>query len=297
VLSVCIIQPNIPQAEKWRPENRDKIITKMLSLTRQAARRNPGLVVWPEASLPLLLERKPLLRGELQQIVDQSSFTLLLGGPRYLIPAGGKRKRLYNAIFCFRPHRPVATYDKVKLVPYGEFTPLAEFFPFIGKLVPGLNYSAGSKIRLFALPDYNIAPSICFEGVFPAFTARFFAAGANLLVNLTNDAWFGDSPGPRQHLLNIRLRALENRTWIVRCANTGISAVIDPAGRIIKHLPLNQAGILDATLHPASGPTFYARHPSWPLFAAGLLLLFFGACRRMRKRRRPTSQSRPQSRS
>ena len=270
---ILVVQPNIPQAEKWRPENREKIIAGMFSLTRNGLTEKPDLVVWPEAALPLLLERKTTLRKRIQALVDEHDCALMLGGPRYIQEPGEASPKLYNAVFFFAPHQPVAVYNKIKLVPYGEFTPLADFFPFIGKLVPGLNYSAGTRLCTFAWKKLEIAPSVCFEGVFPAFTAGFFKTGANLLVNLTNDAWFGDSPGPRQHLLNIRLRALENRTWIVRCANTGISAVINPHGEIVKFLPLNQEGLILAEVQPAAGPTFYARHPELPPAGAGILLL------------------------
>ncbi|MEA3348156.1 MAG: apolipoprotein N-acyltransferase, partial [Pseudomonadota bacterium] len=171
--------------------------------------------------------------------------------------------------------------NKIKLVPYGEFTPLAEFFPFISKIVPGLDYTSGDKIHNFSLKQLKIAPSVCFEGVFPAFTARFFKAGANLLINLTNDAWFGDSPGPRQHLLNVRLRALENRCYIIRCANTGISAIINPQGEIEHQLPLNREGLIETVITPSRETTFFARHPNLPTIGAGftvllsLLIIFF----------------------
>jgi len=288
-VKVCIIQPNIPQAEKWQPGNRKKIVARMFAMTREGLRTRPQLVVWPEASLPLLLETKPALIEQLRKLVDDNGCALMLGGPRYLDQPGNRPdypscKKLYNAVFFFSPGRPPAVYNKIKLVPYGEYTPLADFFPFIGKLVPGLNYSAGRKKTIFSWKGLKIAPSVCFEGVFPAFTADFFAAGANLLVNLTNDAWFGDSPGPRQHLRNLRLRALENRCWIVRSANTGISAVIDPGGRIVASIPLNQQGILETEIHPSPGPTFYARHPRLPLWTA-LALLLGGGIRRLAARR------------
>ncbi len=288
-IRVCIIQPNIPQVEKWQPENREKIIARMFAMTRTGLRRHPQLVVWPEASLPLLLEKRPVLMGRLQQLVNENGCALMLGGPRYLDQPGRRpgsptSGKLYNAIFFFTPGRPPEVYNKIKLVPYGEYTPLADFFPFIGKLVPGLNYSAGRGKKIFSWKGLRIAPSVCFEGVFPAFTAEFFAAGANLLVNLTNDAWFGDSPGPRQHLRNLRLRALENRCWIARSANTGISAIIAPGGRIVAFIPLNQQGILEAEIHPAPGPTFYARHPRLPLWAA-LALLLGGGIRRLAARK------------
>ncbi|MBN2809426.1 MAG: apolipoprotein N-acyltransferase [Deltaproteobacteria bacterium] len=285
-ISVAVIQPNIPQKDKWLPENREIIIAKMIAMTQQSLDAKPDLIVWPEAALPLLLEREETLNDRLQELVNQHHTGLMLGGPRYVAepPANlqaESRKKLYNAIFLFTPKNPVQIYNKIKLVPYGEFTPLAEFFPFISKIVPGLDYSAGSKIKNLALKNLKIAPSVCFEGVFPAFTARFFGAGANFLANLTNDAWFGDSPGPRQHLLNIRLRALENNCFIVRCANTGISAIINPQGKIEQQLPLNQEGIIAARVSPVTNPTFFARHPDLTTIVAGfialasLLIIFF----------------------
>ena len=289
---IVVIQPNIPQKEKWLPENREKIIEKMIAMTQQSLKDKPDLIIWPEAALPLLLEKETALCDRLQKLVEQEQASLMLGGPRYItVPlknqAEEMQKRLYNAIFLFTPDNRRQFYNKIKLVPYGEFIPLAEFFPFISKIVPGLDYSAGDEIHNFTLKQLNIAPSVCFEGVFPAFSARFFGAGANILINLTNDAWFGDSPGPRQHLLNIRLRALENRCYIVRCANTGISAIINPQGEIEQHLPLNQEGLIEALVTPGKKATFFARHPALPTTVAGLVLLlpllmiFF--CRRQLK--------------
>ncbi len=275
---IVIIQPNIPQKEKWVPENREKIIEKMIAMTRQGLNSKPDLVIWPEAALPLLLEKETALCNRLQELVRKEQTSLMLGGPRYItVPlknqAEEMQKRLYNSIFLFTPDKPLQVYNKIKLVPYGEFTPLAKFFPFISKIVPGLSYSPGDNIHNFTLKELNISPSVCFEGVFPAFTARFFGAGANILINLTNDAWFGDSPGPRQHLLNIRLRALENHCYIVRCANTGISAIISPQGEVEQHLPLNQEGLIEALVTPGKEATFFARHPDLPTTVAGIVLL------------------------
>ncbi|MCD6534703.1 MAG: apolipoprotein N-acyltransferase [Deltaproteobacteria bacterium] len=286
---IVIVQPNIPQKEKWRPENRDKIIEKMIAMTRKGLKYRPDLIVWPEAALPLLLEKEMVISNRLQELVRTEQTSLMLGGPRYIDEPQKNQpeitqKKLYNSIFLFTPDNQRQIYNKIKLVPYGEFTPLAKFFPFISKIVPGLDYSSGDKIHNFNLATgrnrnspkkqpLKIAPSVCFEGVFPAFTARFFGAGANLLINLTNDAWFGDSPGPRQHLLNIRLRALENRCYIVRCANTGISAIINPQGEIEQQLPLNQEGLIEATITPCRQATFFAHHPDLPTIVAGFVIL------------------------
>jgi len=291
---VAVIQPNIPQKEKWLPENRTKIIEKMISMTRQSLQNKPDLIIWPEAALPLLLEKERALSERLQNLVKQENCSLMLGGPRYFASTPENKsdeiqKRLYNSIFLFTPDQPLQIYNKIKLVPYGEFTPLAKFFPFISKIVPGLNYSPGDTIHNFTMKELKIAPSVCFEGVFPSFTARFFGAGANILINLTNDAWFGDSPGPRQHLLNIRLRAMENRCYIIRCANTGISAIINPQGEVEQQLPLNQKGLLTSIVKLNSEATFFSRHPNLSTIAAAIIALlslsvtFF--CRHPRKER------------
>ncbi len=295
-VKIVVIQPNLPQKEKWLPENREKIIEKMIFMTQQGLKKRPDLIIWPEAALPLLLEKEKALCERLQELVEKGETSLMLGGPRYLAPPSknqttATQKKLYNSIFLFSPDNPRQVYNKIKLVPYGEFTPFAEFFPFISKIVPGLSYSPGDKIHNFTLKQLKIAPSVCFEGVFPAFTAHFFEAGANILINLTNDAWFGDSPGPRQHLLNIRLRALENHCYIVRCANTGISAIINPQGEIEQQLPLNREGLLEAKITPSRRATFFASHPHLPTTGAGiitlisLLIIFF--CQRRLKTLKP----------
>jgi len=272
-IKIALIQPNIPQKEKWRPENRDKIIEKMLAMSLQNLNFKPDLIIWPEAALPLLLEREPAIYNSLRRFTTLNQTSLMLGSPRLISRPNRSEKKLFNSIYLISPTRPTQIYNKIKLVPYGEFTPLTTLFPFISKIVPGLDYSPGDDIQNFDFKGLKLAPSVCFEGVFPAFTARFFAAGADILINLTNDAWFGDSPGPRQHLMNIRLRALENRCTICRCANTGISAIITPDGRIEQQLPLNQAGIITAEVTGKQKPTFYAEHPHLPTILAGLYLL------------------------
>ncbi|HDS16794.1 MAG TPA: apolipoprotein N-acyltransferase [Proteobacteria bacterium] len=293
-LRLVVLQPNIAQKDKWRPQNRAAIIEKMLRLTEDSLTFRPDLVIWPEASLPLLLEPESAVFTRLEKLVRDKRFSLMLGAPRSPARAFGEPPKLYNSIFLFSP-AGVQVYDKIKLVPYGEFTPLTTLFPFIGKLVPGLDYSAGRKQTNFTLelagnPEapgktIKIAPSVCFEGVFPAFTANFFNQGADLLVNLTNDAWFGDSPGPRQHLKNLRPRALENNCYIVRCAITGISAIITPQGQLEQCLELNREGSLEAVIQLEKQPTFFTRHPRLPVLIAGLMLLFpgFRAARDLRR--------------
>lgn len=292
-LRLALIQPNVAQQEKWQPKNRQAIIDKMLSLTNEALAQSekPDLIIWPESALPLFLEREPALLAQLKQLVREKDFALLLGGARLLFEEDGET-RLYNSAYLFSPQvSPLVNpqlspdgwqvYDKIKLVPYGEYTPLVTLFPFISKIVPGRDYNRGRRQKLLTLTVdqdgrekiIRLAPSICFESVFPAYTADFFPLGADLIVNLTNDAWFGDSPGPRQHLSNLRPRTLENHCWLLRCANTGISAIINPRGVIEKKLDLNREGILPATITLAPAGSFFSRHPRLQLGLAALVLL------------------------
>jgi len=122
--------------------------------------------------------------------------------------------------------------------------------------------------------SFSLSPSICYEGIFPEFIAAGMARKAGFLVNITNDAWFGNSDGPRQHLFNVRPRAMENRCYLLRCANTGISAVVGPDGRIVSQLPLNTRGRLQAIIYPATGTTFYTRHPHLSIFLLALIAAF-----------------------
>jgi len=264
-LKISIIQPNIPQGEKWNPTYRQRNFTilEQLSLesTETATTKMPHLVIWPEAALPDFFQDAPLFRERISTLTRQGNFYLLAGSPQYDTDSEGKH-HYFNSALLFSPNgKLIATYDKIKLVPFGEFTPLANYFPFLGKMVPGADFTAGRLQKPMNMGTISLVPSICFEGIFPEFIAGFMAKKAGFLVNITNDAWFGDSPGPHQHLLNTRMRTIENRCYLLRCANTGISAIIDPDGHIIKQLPLGKRGKLEAIIYPSTRTTFYARHP------------------------------------
>jgi apolipoprotein N-acyltransferase len=278
-IQVAVIQPNIPQQEKWAPEYRTAILAKLERLTATLPPAPPdssaALIVWPEATIPLFLQDHPEIEQRLARIATDREAYLLVGILRHA--ESGKKDaplRFYNSAILFGPDGGRrALYDKHKLVPYGEFTPLAALFPFLGKVVPGNDFSSGSSPGTMSCDGYLFAPTICFEGIFPGLVRRAVAAGGTFLVNITNDAWFGTSSGPAQHLAHTRLRALEHRQYLVRGANTGISAVIAPDGSLVEHLPLGVAGSISATIHPARDTTFYTRYPHAALLTAGLFLL------------------------
>jgi len=269
---VRLVQPSVPQREKWQSEHQRRIFDLHLSLTaRNAAGIEDGtkgidLVVWPEAAMPFLPLDTPVALERLDKALPAG--TLLLSGALRADPpdAGrpGAGRRIYNSLIAFGGRDgAVAVYDKIHLVPFGEYLPLNSLLDAIG-LEPLTRqrggFSAGPNPRpLMGLPRMaTFAPLICYEAIFP----RAIIQGSerpSLLVNVTNDGWFGNTIGPRQHLHQARVRAVEEGLPMLRVANNGISAVIDARGRILQRLELNVVGVIDARVPPPSPPTVYGR--------------------------------------
>ena len=263
-----IVQPSVPQAEKWRPENRRRIFDLYLQLTQSDGFENITHVVWPESAVPYLLSREPLRVEEIGLVL--SGRVLLTGSVRSQIDPKSTDRQFYNSLHIIhdqveqgaRKTQITATYDKVHLVPFGEYMPLNDVMEAIGlkQLAFGEGgYSAGPSLVTLDVPGApDVVPLICYEIVFPGEVLPT-DSNANWLLNLTNDAWFGDSTGPRQHIEMTRFRAIETGRPIVRSANNGISAIIDPLGRVTARLELNEAGVLDGPLPAAHGAPLYAR--------------------------------------
>jgi apolipoprotein N-acyltransferase len=218
-------------------------------------------VIWAETAVPFLLDGEPELRAQLAGIVPRDGL-LITGAPRLGGP--GDPPRLWNSLHGLdETGAIVGTYDKHHLVPFGEYTPLRSVLGWLGlgKLAVGAQgFSAGPGVVTLDLPGLPpFSPLICYEVIFPG---RVVAEGARpqWLLNLTNDAWFGNSSGPYQHFAAARIRAVEEGLPLVRVANNGITAVVDPYGRLLGRRHLNQVGILDSALpRPAQGVTLYAR--------------------------------------
>jgi apolipoprotein N-acyltransferase len=260
-----LVQPSIDQASKWRPELRRGHIEKQMRLSSGPATRPVSHVIWAETAVPFLLDSESELRAQLADIVPQGGL-LIAGAPRLGDPDGpGEQRRLWNSLHGLdESGAVVGTYDKHHLVPFGEYTPLRAVLGWLGlgKLtVGGQGFSAGPGLATLDLPGLPpFSPLICYEAIFPG---RVVAEGARpqWLLNLTNDAWFGTSSGPYQHFAGVRIRAVEEGLPLVRVANSGISAVVDPYGRLLGQLRLNQVGVLDSPLpRPAKGVTLYARY-------------------------------------
>lgn len=244
LLNIAVIQPDIPQALKWDVKARGFIKDKYFTLTQDAAQNNPDLIIWPEAALPVILEEEP---GFFE---DTKSFARKINTPLLLGSATVRSGDYYNsALLVSAQGEELGRYDKLHLVPFGEYIPLRGVLPFLETIVPIGDFSRGSEYTIFEIPNPKSLPVrqvgqtqntfgvlICFEDVFPELARGFARGGAEFLVNITNDGWFGRTSAPYQHFSAAVFRAVENRLPLVRSANTGVSGFIASDGRIISLL-------------------------------------------------------------
>ena len=267
-----LMQPNLPQDAKFRPDNRDAIMRHYLTLSdRATSPQAAGIadathLIWPESAFPFLLHRDPRALAQIAALLPPGT-VLITGAARADEPLPGDTQyRYYNAIHVVGDDGAVlGTYDKTHLVPFGEYFPpildaaLRSFGLRQFVHVPG-GFEAGERGGALLVPGLPVvAATICYEAIFPGAIA---AAGARpgLILNVTNDAWFGQTPGPHQHLAQARLRAVEEGLPLVRAAKTGISAVIDPYGRLRASLPLGAEGVIDAPLPGVIAQPLFARY-------------------------------------
>jgi apolipoprotein N-acyltransferase len=255
-----IVQANVDQAEKWRPENSVEIFNEYLELTKAGGLENIGIVIWPETAVPFLLADAPDALSAIGDALPHGT-SLLVGSGRLVeesdAPGEPIADRIYNSLLVVDDQGGViGSYDKIHLVPFGEYLPLQSFLESLGIMqLTGVRggFAVGKGPRLLAVPGAPPAsPLICYEIIFPdEVTDR--AARPGWFINITNDAWFGSSAGPYQHFHQAQVRAIEQGLPVARAANTGISAVIDPYGRILAEIGLGERGAIDADL-PKVGP-------------------------------------------
>jgi apolipoprotein N-acyltransferase len=227
-VKVSVIQGNILQELKWNPGAKDYIINKYLGFSAQAVKDKPDLVIWPEAALPVILEEEPIFFERVKDFARGNKTSLLLG-------AVTKRDNLYynSALLVSGRGEPAGRYDKLHLVPFGEYIPLKRILPFLETIVPIGDISAGREYTVFSQGTRYFSVLICFEDLFPELASGFVKSGAQFLVNITNDAWYKKTSAAHQHLQASVFRAVENRVPLVRAANTGVSGFILPSGKII----------------------------------------------------------------
>jgi apolipoprotein N-acyltransferase len=260
-LTVALIQPNIRSDEKWDPARQEKSVTTLTRLTLAAARREPrpDLVVWPETALPFYVRLEPAKLIRLFDLARQAGVPLLIGYPDAQLTTQGS-VITHNAAGLVLPNGTIAgQYEKIHLVPFGERIPFQGVFPFLGRIDLGqAEWTPGDAYTVLSLRGSAFSVLICFESIFPELARRFAGEGAQFLVNITNDEWFGPTAAPWQHSDMAILRSAELGMGMARCANTGISMFIDPYGRVTAETPLFHEATLVGTLHLATRPTFYA---------------------------------------
>jgi apolipoprotein N-acyltransferase len=265
-----IVQPSIPQTLKWEPGAAEGNLRRLLRLSAAPAPRPVTAILWPEAAAPFLLERDARVRREIAAIVPERGY--LITGALRANPLPGPVTQLWNSVEALNANGDVvARYDKAHLVPFGEYLPFRDALPFKKVTAGAIDLSAGPGPRTIALPGLPpLAATICYEAIFPGATINE-RERPEWILNLTNDAWYGRSSGPFQHLANARTRAVEEGLPMVRVANNGISAVIDSVGRVRVRINLDTIGYADVALPAAGGRTPYSRVGDWALVA--LLLL------------------------
>jgi len=258
---VGLAQGNIEQDRKWLKEYQSGTLDIYEALTAEAVQRGATLVVWPETAAPFYFDRDKLLTDRLRSIARSQHTHLLVGAPAISWDSRG-RVRLFNrAILLDTSGNTLNVYNKSHLVPYGEYVPLKKWFSFLGKLVEQVgDFSAGEPGGVLSYDDIRLGPLICFESIFPYLARKAHLNGAQILVNITNDAWFGRSSAPWQHFSMLTFRSVETRSFSVRAANTGISGVIHASGKVVMKTPLFEQAVIDAEVSILSIDTFYARY-------------------------------------
>ena len=270
-IRVGVVQANIPQDVKWDARFRQETINRYERLTHDLASQSVGLVVWPEAAVPFLFEEDRPFTKQVVDLVRADRVPLLFGSPA--VTTIENRMRMFNSAYLLSADGQVmGRYDKMHLVPFGEYVPLSTLLFFVDKMVEGIgDFLPGRDYTLFELPEAKFGAVICFEVIFPDLVRRFVKEGAQWMATITNDAWFGDSSAPYQHFSMVVFRAVENRVPFARAANTGVSGFIDRTGRIWKTSGIFVEAALADTLRLRTQTTFYTRYGD--VFAYGCVII------------------------
>jgi len=261
---IAVIQPSIEQGQKWNPAYQAETLTIYERLTRQASESKPAAVLWPETAAPIFLRGDPVLLARLVALSREMEVPILVGTVDRL---PGPRGKFLNSAFLLGDQGITSKYDKIQLVPFGEYVPLAGLIGFVRQWAEFISdFAPGTSQTVFALPGAPFGTVICYEVIFPDLFRGFAAGGASFMANITNDAWFGRTSGPWQHLGALPLRAVENRVAVARAANTGVSALIGPDGSVGPTLPLFERGFLTLSVPLRSRTTLYTRFGNWLVY-------------------------------
>jgi apolipoprotein N-acyltransferase len=274
-ITISLIQPNIDQDRKWSPAFRDSTSQILEGLSLTALHSRPDLIVWPETAVPAYIRHNAVYRDRVAGLAKASSVPFLVGAQDYE-RVGEKRYLVYNSAFLFHADGGMddRVYNKIRLVPFGEKIPFEDRFPILKDIdYEGGHFTAGDDFTIFDIDGKRFGVLICFESTFPELSREFCRRGAGFLLNITNDAWFLKTSAPYQHASALPLRAVENRIYIGRAANTGITMIVDPFGRVVKSTPIFTRMLISGKIRARSSDTFYRRHGDWPAVLSWLFLL------------------------
>jgi len=258
-IAVRLVQTNIPLDQPWKPQDFDALLKELTALSTRVAvdgKQKPRIAVWPETPAPFYLSEDAEFRSRMQTIARTLDAYVLIG---YIDKFGEAPS---NSAGLLSPAgEQVSRYDKMHLVPFGEYIPFQRLLFFAESLTRQVgNFAPGTEYTLSPVDGHRVSTIICYESIFPNLVRQFAKRGSELIILITNDGWFGESSAPYQHLRMGVVRAVENRRYMVRTANTGISAIIDPYGRIESETPIGVRTILDGTAHFRSDLTFYTQY-------------------------------------
>jgi apolipoprotein N-acyltransferase len=290
-IRVGLIQGNIDQNEKVDVARAGAIFQDYLRMTRQAIREGAEFIIWPESSTPFRFEDDLLAAAQIRTLAQQARVPILFGSDQFVRGANGAPTTYYNSAFLVRPDGTTGgVYRKMHLVPFGEYVPAKKLFFFAAPLVEAVSdFSAGEDAVLLPVGNHLVSTAICYEVVYPDLVRRFVTGGSEMLTTITNDAWFGPTSAPYQHFEQASMRAIEEGRYLVRSANTGVSGIVDPYGRVVEHTAIFQPAAVVGEARFLRTSTFYARHGDILAYAsvlatAALLLLVRRQARRPARR-------------
>ncbi|TWI73934.1 apolipoprotein N-acyltransferase [Desulfobotulus alkaliphilus] len=276
VIDVSILQGNLPPDQKWDPAFQRETLDRYHRLMEKAPEGENRLFLWPETATPFYLFMDTAPTRRILAHIKASGGYHLTGTPVFERDSHGK-PHLFNTSYLISPQGDIlARYDKQHLVPFGEYIPLKKLFPFMEKfIIPAGEFTPGTQPPVLAFQETLLAPLICFESVFPYIAREAVAKGAELLAVQTNDAWFGNTGGPAQHLAFSQFRAVEFRRAVIRSANTGISALILPTGRITEQTSMNTKAILSVQAPLLKEKSIYARFGDFFAWTCLFVVVFY----------------------
>ncbi|HEY2153772.1 MAG TPA: apolipoprotein N-acyltransferase [Vicinamibacterales bacterium] len=269
-IRVGMVQGNVDQGEKMSLQRSTEIFQDYIDKTRQAIAKGAAFVLWPESSTPFIFEEDHDAANRVREVAREAHAAILVGSDQV---ERGRPNKWFNSAFLVGPDGIVAgVYRKIHLVPFGEYVPLQKLLFFAAPLTEQVGtFSPGTSAELLPVRGHPVSVSICYEVVYPALVRTFVEAGSELLTTITNDAWFGATSAPYQHFEQASMRAIEEGRYMVRSANTGISGIVDPYGRVLARTAINEPAVVVGDVRFVRTTTFYARHGDVLTYGSALL--------------------------